>query len=991
MIGSPLYNLASYVLQTKVGAFVGHYATQTANQFYYYTFTKPQTKTLIDAIRQGNIQAFREASKSAQGYRYYQAHGFPRSLLHEAIEHHNLEFVAELITRSDPNELSEGLTPLSRAIKLGHIDIARFLILHGASIHFGSLQTLPSVLRVAVANNILTAREAETLAYELMWDHRHLDLSQPYMAPIKKLLTLENARYQAHQEQCQALENALSDFSQENTIAKELNHLPTKYETTVKDINAPLLCINFPSKHNVAALKEELSKIERYSIKGYELKSRIKHAKETTKVEHSLIEAFAKRCQAAFAKNNMNVAIQLNPQYDQQQKVVVRLDLPCLDKAFPSTKDMQNIESQYQTDSGSFIEAVKSHDLTTALQCLKNEIKAHSEPALHSACKQDSLDMTRLILGAGAHVNQVFNEQTPLQIALAKGNEALAVLLIENGANPNESIDGKSALYIASANKWPRLTRALLEKNADPAITFNNETPLDVAFRLGDLEVLKIYQQREHTFINHHLQKYSKYCSGSPRNSAFDWHVALSENNAELINILKALRINCNSLDATYGRPLHHAISIGKMDMVSDLLTMGADPRLTFQNLNALEYAVHLKNTAMVEKMILKGMVKTLRLNPVWFFRYCFENKLYDGAHYLLESGMPKVWWKEGDTFIYPPLLQAIMLQEPLLMRELLKQSNVHQETATWCIQTGNEMMLPPLNEAVRINHLEMVKILHENIGSNLSKVIDKPLLHQAIIAGLTNPRLLIIKYLLENHFDVNELYRDLTPLQAAIESLQPRTVECLVEHAANLDINRQNSRGETALHTAMKMPFIDMEVIFTLISRGANLLIKNKHGQCPFDIVMLNPALRNQMIAHYGEAFINDRLQVQNCLANILSQEEVRNHLVNDPLIGQAGLNWLTSQTNQGTQVSEACLAQLCMHDEFMVAFVNEHLGSDYLQHLQNNLPTLIKVYEAIPSQNPPIVTAFKQHQNATTSTLDSVSAKENGLDSPRQTRLGG
>ena len=260
MVGSPLYNLASYVLQTNVGAFVGHYVSQTANGLYYYTFTKPQTKALIDAIQQGNMQAFREGTKSAQGYQYYQAQGFPRSLLHEAIEQNKIEFVAELITRSDPNELSEGLTPLSRAIKLGHVDIARFLLHNGASVECGSLKELPSLLKVAVGKNILTTREAETLAYELMWDKRHLDISQPYMSPVNELLTLDKTRNQAYQEQCQLFQNALSDFAQENTIAKDINHLPTKYESTVKEVNEPVLCISYPSKYNVAALKEELSR-----------------------------------------------------------------------------------------------------------------------------------------------------------------------------------------------------------------------------------------------------------------------------------------------------------------------------------------------------------------------------------------------------------------------------------------------------------------------------------------------------------------------------------------------------------------------------------------------------------------------------------------------------------------------------------------------------------------------------------------------------------
>jgi ankyrin repeat protein len=110
--------------------------------------------------------------------------------------------------------------------------------------------------------------------------------------------------------------------------------------------------------------------------------------------------------------------------------------------------------------------------------------------ALHYAARDGHADVVRMLLDAGADVNQLTagDRSTPLLVAVINGNFDLAAMLLERGANPTiASEDGVAPLFAAVNTEWALRTwypqptayqqqktsyldlmRALLQGGADP-------------------------------------------------------------------------------------------------------------------------------------------------------------------------------------------------------------------------------------------------------------------------------------------------------------------------------------------------------------------------------------------------------------------------------------------------------------------------------------------------------------------------------------------
>jgi ankyrin repeat protein len=254
-----------------------------------------------------------------------------------------------------------------------------------------------------------------------------------------------------------------------------------------------------------------------------------------------------------------------------------------------------------------------------------------------------------------------------------------------------------------------------------------------------------------------------------------------------------------------------------------------------------------------------------------------------------------------------------------------------------------------------------LIIMLLRDIGENLPHAIDKPLLHEAIIGnGYQGTSNTVMQFLLERGCDINELYHDKTPLQTAIHHYQEGAFDFLLNH--NADLKLQNSHGDTALHVALRKAIFAPHIIdmsYRLINEGADLFIENERGECPFDIIMLNSTLRDQMLATYGEAFINEQVKIRNCLGIFLSSEEIQAQMINDPFFGEAGLNWFKGQIKNGTQIAEGCLARLVAHDDTFGKFINDRLGTPYFDFIQNNMPSLLARFEVLQTPAPEVTRA--------------------------------
>ena len=93
--------------------------------------------------------------------------------------------------------------------------------------------------------------------------------------------------------------------------------------------------------------------------------------------------------------------------------------------------------------------------------------------ALHAAGKRGSVELIRLLLGAGAEVNDEATNslfESPLQFAVQGRHESAVRMLLEAGANINNAAawrNGATALQRAVQNRDSVMTRMLLEAGAD--------------------------------------------------------------------------------------------------------------------------------------------------------------------------------------------------------------------------------------------------------------------------------------------------------------------------------------------------------------------------------------------------------------------------------------------------------------------------------------------------------------------------------------------
>ena len=172
--------------------------------------------------------------------------------------------------------------------------------------------------------------------------------------------------------------------------------------------------------------------------------------------------------------------------------------------------------------------------------------------------------------------------------------------------------------------------------------------------------------------------------------------------------------------------------------------------------------------------------------------------------------------------------------------------------------------MFTSLGQAIVQNNLELVKLLVKK-GANLGSL--KPITQiTALHIACRYDRLEIAEILIKNGADYNEpAWADdyygsaLTPLQSTIiRAASPKLAKLLIEKGA--DLEKQSSRGYTALHMAV---FRDQfEIAEIIIKNGAdvNFINFNADGQNPLHLAATknHPKVIKMLIEHGAE--INTR-----------------------------------------------------------------------------------------------------------------------------------
>lgn len=109
------------------------------------------------------------------------------------------------------------------------------------------------------------------------------------------------------------------------------------------------------------------------------------------------------------------------------------------------------------------------------------DVTVRRETVLQIACTSGSLEVVKLLIEAGANVNQVGgNGETPLIAAIRTGADGLVELLLSKGADPNLPKDGNSPLLLAAGGTKGRFKdiNLLLEAGSKTDRLGPHEEPL---------------------------------------------------------------------------------------------------------------------------------------------------------------------------------------------------------------------------------------------------------------------------------------------------------------------------------------------------------------------------------------------------------------------------------------------------------------------------------------------------------------------------------
>ena len=200
---------------------------------------------------------------------------------------------------------------------------------------------------------------------------------------------------------------------------------------------------------------------------------------------------------------------------------------------------------------------------------------------LHEAVKANDVARVQQLISKGANVNEPDLFGTPLDIAVVRGSEQVAELLISAGADieattePDMGSDHPLHLAASKSTLAPIAKRLVQHGARVDSLNGVGETPLIVAAKSGNVEVTAILLSAGAD---------ARRQDGRYHMSAL--HYAAAEGQIQVAEALIAAGVDINTKDGQGDTPMHHATADGRLDMVQFLAKRGAD--LNVRNIKGL-------------------------------------------------------------------------------------------------------------------------------------------------------------------------------------------------------------------------------------------------------------------------------------------------------------------------------------------------------------------------------------------------------------------
>ncbi|MEG4035399.1 ankyrin repeat domain-containing protein [Microcoleus sp. S36b_A4] len=261
-----------------------------------------------------------------------------------------------------------------------------------------------------------------------------------------------------------------------------------------------------------------------------------------------------------------------------------------------------------------------------------NAIDQSGNTPLHLAVDRGSQDIAELLIANGARVNvRNANGQTPLYRAIAIGHNEIAALLINNGTDVN-NIDGSGTtpLHKAAHYGTVKILKLLIAKGAEINIQDNQrKTPLDIAvdLKLQDTVARLISKNPDvnsedkegrtllHIAVDFKLEDVAKKLIAkgafvNAKNNLLQTplHLAVAQGSQDIAEQLIANGARVNARNANGQTPLYQAIAIGHNDIAALLIKNGADVNnRDICDTTPLHKAAHYGTVEILKLLIAKG------------------------------------------------------------------------------------------------------------------------------------------------------------------------------------------------------------------------------------------------------------------------------------------------------------------------------------------------------------------------------------------------
>lgn len=443
---------------------------------------------------------------------------------------------------------------------------------------------------------------------------------------------------------------------------------------------------------------------------------------------------------------------------------------------------------------------------------------------------------------------------SPLSIAALNGYPEVVELLVSAGANINQVVSDESPLFSAAYHNRGDVVDLLLRLGADPNLgqISTGGTPLIAATAKGHLEIAKKLLPRSNPLL-------------TMLNGFNVLHAAAEKGDPELIAQLKSLGVSLNNKTSQGSTPLHLAALGNNLSTFTVLIELGADLTITMPDGKTLMHIAAAKNNVVMLRILKDKGVDVNAESNDGDTPLCQAAKVgnCEAAKFLLENsanpnlgrnGTPiAIAVEKGHRKIFDLLIAwRVSLNVPLIFNGKVGNLNhvavCHNrpEMLGVLIEQGVDKNACFGSESVAWmaawrGQVECLAVLQKH-GADL-KYVRKNDGISLLDAAAYNGHVSSIHFLTKIPLDVNGTSSGFTPLYMAAQNGHIAALHLLIVSGAHVDLVASKT-SETALHAAAKMGHI--QALQLLITASAKLNPRRGDGATPLFLA----ALENQFEA---------------------------------------------------------------------------------------------------------------------------------------------